>query len=272
MPGDSNPAPCPFAALSVHRASCPTEPGEPPCWLAPERRYSCRISRGRPTAPIPPPAGSAPPAAARSRPCATAVSSISRPIRDHPYSKGAFCIKGIRGAPGITYRPEPPALSHAPHRRARRGQWARISWDEALEEMAERLAAGAPEIRAGGDRRRHQRRLFQPQPILALMLRSIGSPNWMINQDLCGGCRAVSARATGPRHHARRGHRQHALRADRRPQPEHRRSRGMGRAEGRQEARRAHHRHRSQAHAGGADGRPVAAPRASAPMRRWRSP
>ena len=29
------------------------------------------------------------------------------------------------------------------------------------------------------------------------MLRSIGSPNFMINQDLCGGCRAVSARITG---------------------------------------------------------------------------
>ena len=33
--------------------------------------------------------------------------------------------------------------------------------------------------------------------ILALTLRSIGSPNWMINQDLCGGCRAVSARIMG---------------------------------------------------------------------------
>jgi len=31
----------------------------------------------------------------------------------------------------------------------------------------------------------------------ALLMRSIGSPNWMINQDLCGGCRAVSARAMG---------------------------------------------------------------------------
>ncbi|HKD57880.1 MAG TPA: hypothetical protein VKD45_10240, partial [Hyphomicrobiaceae bacterium] len=27
------------------------------------------------------------------------------PNPDHPYSKGAFCIKGIRGAPGITYGP-----------------------------------------------------------------------------------------------------------------------------------------------------------------------
>jgi hypothetical protein len=33
---------------------------------------------------------------------------------------------------------------------------------------------------------------FSRSLILALTLRSIGSPNWMINQDLCGGCRAVS--------------------------------------------------------------------------------
>ncbi len=38
---------------------------------------------------------------------------------------------------------------------------------------------------------------FSRSVILALTLRSIGSPNFMINQDLCGGCRAVSARITG---------------------------------------------------------------------------
>ena len=32
---------------------------------------------------------------------------------------------------------------------------------------------------------------------VVLLLRSLGSPNWMINQDLCGGCRAVSLRSTG---------------------------------------------------------------------------
>ena len=32
---------------------------------------------------------------------------------------------------------------------------------------------------------------------VVMLLRSLGSPNWMINQDLCGGCRAVSSRATG---------------------------------------------------------------------------
>ncbi|HEV2955856.1 MAG TPA: hypothetical protein VGX95_07045, partial [Xanthobacteraceae bacterium] len=27
------------------------------------------------------------------------------PNPQHPHSKGAFCVKGIRGAPGITYGP-----------------------------------------------------------------------------------------------------------------------------------------------------------------------
>src|SRR3546814_15519001 len=28
-------------------------------------------------------------------------------------------------------------------------------------------------------------------------MRAYGSPNWMMNQDLCGGCRALSDRITG---------------------------------------------------------------------------
>ena len=72
---------------------------------------------------------------------------------------------------------------------------------------------GAPEVRRGRDRRRYQRRLLQPQRHPGADSRSIGSPNWMINQDLCGGCRAVSARAMGLNIYARRGHRQHPLRA-----------------------------------------------------------
>ena len=63
------------------------------------------------------------------------------PNPDHPYSKGAFCIKGIRGAPGITYGEN--RLLYPMRRSGARGEgkWARISWDEALDEMAERLAA-----------------------------------------------------------------------------------------------------------------------------------
>src|SRR5438552_7337209 len=119
------------------------------------------------------------------------------PNRDHPYSKGAFCIKGIRGAPGITYGPN--RLLYPMRRTAARGEgkWARISWDEALDEMADRLAQVrqkyGPEAIVGATSGAY----FSRSLILALTLRPIGSPNWMINQDLCGGCRAVSARVMG---------------------------------------------------------------------------
>ena len=77
------------------------------------------------------------------------------------------------------------------------GKWARISWDEALDEMADRLAQVrqnyGPEAIVGAT----SGAFFSRSVILALTLRSIGSPNWMINQDLCGGCRAVSARVMG---------------------------------------------------------------------------
>jgi thiosulfate reductase/polysulfide reductase chain A len=119
------------------------------------------------------------------------------PNRDHPYSKGAFCIKGIRGAPGIAYGPN--RLLHPMRRAGARGEgkWTRISWDEALEEMAERLSQVrqkyGPEAIVGATSGAY----FSRSVILALAMRSIGSPNWMINQDLCGGCRAVSARSMG---------------------------------------------------------------------------
>ena len=119
------------------------------------------------------------------------------PNRQHPYSKGAFCIKGIRGATGVTYG---PSRIVRPLRRSGprgSGQWQEISWDAALDEMADRLAAvrarHGPLAIAGAVSGAY----FSRGLIVALLMRSLGSPNWMINQDLCGGCRAVSARATG---------------------------------------------------------------------------
>lgn len=119
------------------------------------------------------------------------------PNPDAPQSAGAFCIKGIRGAPGLVDGEN--RLLHPMRRTGRRGegQWARISWDEALDEMADRLAEvrlkyGAPAIVAATSGA-----FFSRSVVTALMMRSIGSPNWMINQDLCGGCRGVSAKITG---------------------------------------------------------------------------
>jgi len=114
-----------------------------------------------------------------------------------PHSAGAFCIKGIRGAPGLTYNPNRLLF---PQRRAGprgSGTWTRITWDEALDEIADRLAevrrSYGPEAIVGAT----SGAAFSRSLVTALMLRSIGSPNWMINQDLCGGCRAVSAKISG---------------------------------------------------------------------------
>ncbi|MDP3768256.1 MAG: molybdopterin-dependent oxidoreductase [Dehalococcoidia bacterium] len=108
------------------------------------------------------------------------------PNPKHPASKGAFCVKGILGAPGWTYSDQ--RLLHPLKRKGERGEgkWERIEWDDALDLMADGLAEA---------RKKHG-----PLALAgALLLRSLGSPNWMINQDLCGGCRAVSDRITGLR-------------------------------------------------------------------------
>jgi anaerobic selenocysteine-containing dehydrogenase len=135
--------------------------------------------------------------------CGTLVTVAGGRVTDivpnpaHPYSKGAFCIKGVRGALGVTYGAG--RVLHPMRRDGPRGSgsWTRISWEAALDEMADRLAAvraqhGPPAIVGAVSGA-----FFSRGAIVALLMRSIGSPNWMINQDLCGGCRAVSARAMG---------------------------------------------------------------------------
>jgi anaerobic selenocysteine-containing dehydrogenase len=115
----------------------------------------------------------------------------------HPYSKGAFCIKGIRGTTGIAYHQKRLLfpLKRAGERGS--GQWRRVSWDEALDEAADRLAQVrakyGPLSLAGAVSNANTNRGVT----IPLLLRSLGSPNVLINQDLCGGCRGVSGRVTG---------------------------------------------------------------------------
>lgn len=119
------------------------------------------------------------------------------PNPEHPYSRGAFCVKGILGAPGFTDHER--RLRHPLRRVGERGsgRWEPIAWDDALDLMADRLAAvrarWGPTALVGAV----SGAFFSRGAIVALLLRSLGSPNWMINQDLCGGCRAVSDRITG---------------------------------------------------------------------------
>ena len=115
----------------------------------------------------------------------------------HPGSRGMFCVKGFRGMTGIADNAQ--RLLYPLRRVGPRGSgdWQRIGWDEALDEMADRLAAvrtaHGPLAIAGATSGGY----FSRSVIHALLLRSLGSPNWMINQDLCGGCRGVSDMVTG---------------------------------------------------------------------------
>jgi anaerobic selenocysteine-containing dehydrogenase len=119
------------------------------------------------------------------------------PNTKSPVSKGAFCVKGMRALPEWTYHPD--RLTHPMRRVGERGggQWQRISWDEALDEMADRMAAVRTQYGPLALVGAVSGAAFSRGPIMALLMRSLGSPNWMINQDLCGGCRAVSDRLTG---------------------------------------------------------------------------
>ncbi len=115
----------------------------------------------------------------------------------HPASRGAFCVKGIRGLAEITYGAT--RLLHPLRRIGERGsnRWEEISWDAALDAMAEGFSAArskhGPLSLAGAT----GGAFFSRGAIMALALRAMGSPNFLINQDLCGGCRGVSDMVTG---------------------------------------------------------------------------
>src|SRR5262245_60517578 len=120
-----------------------------------------------------------------------------KPNPAHPLSKGAFCIKGIKGPMGLTYSDK--RLLHPLRRVGERGEgkWERISWNAALDHAADCFSAVrekyGPLSLVGAC---NNANVGRGVPVV-MLLRSLGSPNWMINQDLCGGCRAVSSRATG---------------------------------------------------------------------------
>jgi thiosulfate reductase / polysulfide reductase chain A len=120
-----------------------------------------------------------------------------KPNPAHPLSKGAFCLKGLKGSTGLTYSDR--RLLHPLRRTGERGEgkWERISWDEALGHAADHYAAVrekyGPLALVGACNNVY----FGRGVAVVMLLRSLGSPNWMINQDLCGGCRAVSLRSTG---------------------------------------------------------------------------
>ena len=120
-----------------------------------------------------------------------------KPNVNHTASKGAFCVKGMRGLPELTYHPD--RILSPMRRKGERGQgqWQKITWDQALDEMCQNILTVqekyGPLSLCGAVSNAH----FSRGVSLALLMRALGTPNWMMNQDLCGGCRALSDKITG---------------------------------------------------------------------------
>jgi anaerobic selenocysteine-containing dehydrogenase len=117
--------------------------------------------------------------------------------RAHPGSEGAFCIKGVN-AP-ISDRDHPGRITHPMRRVGARGEgrWKRISWEEALDEIADRLGEVKRKYGALSIAGTAPNHLGTRAVAIRLLLRSLGSPNFLINQDLCHGCRYTATMLTG---------------------------------------------------------------------------
>lgn len=116
---------------------------------------------------------------------------------DHPHSRGAFCVKGIQAPIAAREHPDRPLypLRRTGERGA--GTYERVSWESALEEIAERLGSAKGKFGARSIAGAVSSQYFDRGVAMSLLLRTIGSPNYMINQDLCSGCRATASALTG---------------------------------------------------------------------------
>lgn len=116
---------------------------------------------------------------------------------DHPGSRGAFCVKGMNAPIAAREHPDRPLYPQRRVGERGEGKWERISWNDAFDAIAERMGRikamyGAHSLAGAVSNHFVSRGVAMTQ-----LLRSIGSPNYMINQDLCQGCRYTAAMLTG---------------------------------------------------------------------------
>ena len=113
-----------------------------------------------------------------------------RPDPSHPTGK-AICLKG-KAAPEIVYHRS--RLSHPLRRTRPKGVadpgWERITWDEALDTVAERLQAAAaadgPESVAFSSSSPSTSAISDAVDWIQRLIRAFGSPNYCNYMELCG--------------------------------------------------------------------------------------
>ena len=127
--------------------------------------------------------------------CATVATVTDRKVvrleadHDHP-NGGVFCLKG-KAAPELVYHPD--RLDYPLKRTRPKGDpdpgWQRISWDQALDEIAQRLdsirQAYGPQAVALAKGTGGGTSVSDAERWLARFLNSFGSPNWVSTTHVC---------------------------------------------------------------------------------------
>jgi anaerobic selenocysteine-containing dehydrogenase len=115
----------------------------------------------------------------------------------HPHSRGAFCTKGIN-AP-IAARDHHDRILRPLRRVGSRGggDFQPVSWEEAFSAIADGFGDIIKEHGARAIAGAVSGHFYDRGVAMALLLRGIGTPNYMVNQDLCQGGRATASLLTG---------------------------------------------------------------------------
>lgn len=115
----------------------------------------------------------------------------------HPHSRGAFCAKGMNAPIASLNHPLRPLYPLRRTGERGEGKFERVSWDSALSEIADRLQKIKSGFGARAVAGAVSNQYYDRGVAMSLLLRSIGSPNYMINQDMCTGSRSTAAIMTG---------------------------------------------------------------------------
>lgn len=115
----------------------------------------------------------------------------------HPHSRGGFCAKGMNAPIASLYHPKRPLQPLRRTGERGEGKFEPATWEEVLAEISERLINIKQEHGGRSLAGAVSNQYYDRGVAMSLLLRSFGSPNYMINQDLCTGSRSTAGLMTG---------------------------------------------------------------------------
>ncbi len=115
---------------------------------------------------------------------------------EYPSNKGYICIKGQKAWKELLYDPTRVIFPQKRAGERGEGKWQRISWDEALDIITEEFHKVIVKYGQKAICGATNNTTFPYTPATVLLMRTLGSPNFMINQDICHGAQSINDRIT----------------------------------------------------------------------------